>query len=178
MEDDMNWFQVNKTGDPLVDEQLACYQDRVNEELRSYSSPAQWRDLVVMLERLRLMHTAVNEITLITDVPPGREIFRDIELALLAEVEDRQGVSAAHRILLAWRWFTDTSGATIGVVAARTGTHDPERGEWMAYLGCAPGLDSDADRHFVVDFGVKLSAEQAHGFFPQLDASKYKGERQ
>lgn len=30
-------------------------------------------------------------------------------------------------------WFTEVRGH-IGIVAARTGMHDPAKGEWMAYI--------------------------------------------
>jgi hypothetical protein len=78
-----------------------------------------------------------------------------------------------RRIILGTRWFTPRMDC-IGVVAARTGLHNPEKGEWKAYIGTAPGHDQDFDEQFVANWGAGLSPEEAHGFFPHLDITKYK----
>ena len=80
------------------------------------------------------------------------------------------------RVILARRWIT-MLGAYVGVVAARTGMHEPEQGEWMAYIGLAGGMDGREDALRIAQWGAKLSPHEAHGFFPRLDISKYKGEK-
>ncbi len=79
------------------------------------------------------------------------------------------------RIILARRWFSPL-GAHLGVVAARTGMHAPEQGEWMAYIGTVGGWNEREDARWVAQYGAKLDPQEAAGFFPRLDISKYKGE--
>jgi|SRR5579871_1109787 len=79
------------------------------------------------------------------------------------------------RIILARRWFSPL-GAHLGVIAARTGMHDPEAGEWMAYVGLATGWDVRKDALRIAHWGAKLEPQEAAGFFPRLDIGKYKGE--
>ena len=76
-------------------------------------------------------------------------------------------------IILDSRWF----GGTIGVVARRTGLHDPASGEWKAYIGIGSGLDVEADEQHIAAWGSPLEAQEAHGFFPYLDISAYKKEK-
>ena len=78
-------------------------------------------------------------------------------------------------IIIATWWANDNKG-TIGIVAARTGMHDPEKGEWMAYMGTANGYDRVTDEQCIADLGEKLQPQLAAAFFPHLDISKYKGE--
>ncbi len=78
------------------------------------------------------------------------------------------------RQILASHWFYDIR-AYIGVVAARTGMHDPEKGEWMAYIGQGLGNSQEADSQHIADYGQKLQPRIAAAFFPHLDISKYKG---
>ncbi len=84
-----------------------------------------------------------------------------------------EGSGEGERIILGSHWFTSRMD-TIGVVAARTGMHDPEKGEWKAYIGCAPGHDKSFDEQFVAASGCGLSPEEAGAFFPYLDSTKYK----
>ncbi len=70
--------------------------------------------------------------------------------------------------ILASRWLTPRSD-TIGIVAVET-----FRDEWKAYIGTAAGHDVKFDERFVAKWGAALSAEEAHGFFPHLDSTKYK----
>ena len=78
-----------------------------------------------------------------------------------------------NREILGSVWFTNNRGV-IGVVAARTGMHAPEKGEWKAYIGIGYGRDIAEDAEVIADYGNGLSPERAHGFFPHLDISKYK----
>lgn len=72
------------------------------------------------------------------------------------------------------RWWTPRHD-TIGIVAIKTNTHEPEDVlEWKAYLGTAAGHDQQFDEQFVAKWGTGLQPEEAHGFFPHLDITKYK----
>ena len=73
--------------------------------------------------------------------------------------------------ILASRWFRPRSD-TIGLVAIET-----SQNEWEAHIGTAAGHDVVFDEKFVAKWGAALSAEEAHGFFPHLDNSKYKKEK-
>lgn len=78
--------------------------------------------------------------------------------------------------ILGTRWWTPRSD-TIGIVAVRTNTHEPEDVlEWKAYLGTAAGHDWQFDGQFVAKWGAALQPEEAQGFFPNLDITKYKKE--
>jgi hypothetical protein len=71
------------------------------------------------------------------------------------------------------RWFANIDGQ-IGVVAIRTGRHDPQSAEWKAYIGIGEGLDVEADEQHIAALGSPLLPEEAHGLFPYLDIDKYK----
>lgn len=78
-----------------------------------------------------------------------------------------------QRIILGRRWLSMLAGH-IGVVAARTGTHDPASEEWKAYVAPVLGFDTEADEQFVANWGAPLLPQEAAGFFPELDISQYK----
>lgn len=59
--------------------------------------------------------------------------------------------------------------SSIGVVAIETYTD-----EWKAYIGASHGYNKKMDEQNVAAYGSSLLPEEAHGFFPKLDISKYK----
>ncbi len=71
------------------------------------------------------------------------------------------------------RWFS-AMNAHIGVVAVHTGMHDPEKGEWKAYMGVAMGYNVENDEQLIAAIGAGLSPQEASGFFPHLDIAQYK----
>jgi hypothetical protein len=75
--------------------------------------------------------------------------------------------------ILDTRWFTCADGQ-IGVVAVRTGLHDPLSREWKAYIGIGFGRNVEADEQHIAALGGPLLPEEAHGLFPYLDIDKYK----
>jgi len=68
------------------------------------------------------------------------------------------------------KWFS----GQIGIVAIRTGLHDPLSAEWKAYIGIGHGRNVDADEQHIAAWGSPLSPQEAQGFFPYLDIDKYK----
>lgn len=57
----------------------------------------------------------------------------------------------------------------IGVVAVETFT-----GEWRAYIGVSYVKSKRSDEQTIAAWGSALSAQEAHGFFPELDISQYR----
>lgn len=75
----------------------------------------------------------------------------------------------AYKILdSSWR---NTMFACIGIVAIETFTD-----EWKAYINVCHGDNQQADEQLVAATGAPLLPEEAHGFFPSLDITKYKQE--
>ena len=88
----------------------------------------------------------------------------------------------AYKILDS-KWFTNPTVASItnledaciGIVAVRTNDHEPEAPDiWKAYIGVSYGMHRQADEQIIASQGSGLPPEEAHGFFPWLDISKYK----
>lgn len=56
----------------------------------------------------------------------------------------------------------------------------PEDGYWQAYIGVKPSgafsmpFDAEVTKHWTINYGDKLSTDEAMVFFPHLDRSKYK----
>ena len=75
--------------------------------------------------------------------------------------------------ILGSKWFTN-SRACVGIVAVRTGLHDPDKGEWKAYIGNGVGYNQQEDEQHVAAWGNGLSPEEAKGFFPWLTIENYK----
>jgi hypothetical protein len=77
------------------------------------------------------------------------------------------------------RWFTNVTinrftpydDSCIGIVAIET---FPETHEWKAYIGLGAGINPRTDEQQIARHGSGLSPEQAQGFFPRLDITKYK----
>lgn len=67
-------------------------------------------------------------------------------------------------------------GRMVGIVAAVTEEHLPaEERTWCAYTGIISfPLAEDMDAQLLANVGAKLSADQARGFFPDQDITKYK----
>ena len=66
-------------------------------------------------------------------------------------------------------YFTPRYGNSIGVVAVQYDRY------WQAYIGVVTGEnDKSYDDLGLAKYGVKITAEQAHGFFPELDINQYK----
>ncbi len=70
-------------------------------------------------------------------------------------------------------WRTDRWG-TIGIIAYKTGQHDPSLGQWCAAMGVARNDNLPLDEQEVAGYGCKLSWQEAQAFFPSLDITKYK----
>jgi len=67
-----------------------------------------------------------------------------------------------------WKPNLDT---VIGIVAVETFEN-----KWQAYMGvCKPNKTKEYVIGKVIAWGAILTAEEAHGFFPQLDIARYKG---
>lgn len=84
-----------------------------------------------------------------------------------------------QRKILAELYFTSSTphGADklVGIVAAETDEHLPqEERTWQSYLAVVTGTDQKQDAQLAANYGQKLSAEQAIGFFPQFEIEKYK----
>lgn len=66
----------------------------------------------------------------------------------------------------------------VGFIAVETDEHLMQgMRTWRAYVGVGIGQDQIEDEQLIIniaDDGAKLSAQQAHGFFPQLDITRYK----
>jgi hypothetical protein len=67
--------------------------------------------------------------------------------------------------------FTPYDDSCIGVVAVET--YAPT-GEWKCYIGLGAGVNVEADKQQIARHGSGLLPEQAQGFFPRLDITKYK----
>jgi len=64
-------------------------------------------------------------------------------------------------------WFNNSKGC-IGVVLAEN-----EYGQ-KAYISSVPGHDEESDVRTIMDWGARISRQQAEGFFPgQIDEEKY-----
>jgi hypothetical protein len=81
-----------------------------------------------------------------------------------------KALEAPHEpyIILDRRWFTPV-GSFIGIVAVQTFEQ-----QWKAYIGVAAGEDTKIDEQRIASLGAGLSAQEAHGIFPQLDIEQYK----
>ena len=88
----------------------------------------------------------------------------------------------AYKILDS-KWFTNPTllfmtrqeDACIGIVAIRTNDHEPEALDiWKAYIGVGSGLNREVDEQIIASHGSGLPPEEAHGFFPDLDITRYK----
>lgn len=77
--------------------------------------------------------------------------------------------------IIAAKWWTTSilyvSPYTIAAVAIASG---PNENDWKAYIGHAPGIDSNEDTQIVAAYGAKLSKQEAAGLFPDLDINHYK----
>jgi hypothetical protein len=113
----------------------------------------------------------------------------DVELTdvqredLLNQTFGQAPATMASYTILASRWFTNPTvasmtheeDASIGIVAIRTNTHEPEAPDiWKAYIGMSHGVNRQVDEQNVASWGTGLLPEEAHGFFPQLDIMRYK----
>lgn len=67
------------------------------------------------------------------------------------------------RTIIKWVW--KNSRDTVGVVAVELANSK----EWTAYLGVGKGHKEREDVQFIADYGYRLSAQEAEGFFPGLD---------
>lgn len=67
--------------------------------------------------------------------------------------------------ILQTKWFKK-----VGVVAVDY----PESGYWQAYIGVSRGWQEEADVHNIAEWGSKLTWQEAQGFFPTIDITKYK----
>ncbi|SRR5713226_3271598 len=67
--------------------------------------------------------------------------------------------------------FTPYGDSCIGVVAIET--YEPTH-EWKAYIGLGAGVNPRTDGQQIATLGSGLQSEQAQGFFPRLDITKYK----
>lgn len=84
------------------------------------------------------------------------------------------------------KWFTNATfvhimffdidtTACVGIVAVKTNTHEPDDVlEWKAYIGVSSGVNKSVDEQNIARLGSGLPPEEAHGFFPHLDITKYK----
>jgi hypothetical protein len=67
----------------------------------------------------------------------------------------------------------------IGFVASESET---EPGRWRAHVAVVPGFNERDDEQqlvnasYIADWGARLTAQEAAGFFPQLDITQYKYE--
>lgn len=86
------------------------------------------------------------------------------------------------RKVLASVWKTtgewDKIQFVLGFIAVETDAHLMQgMRTWCAYAGVGIGHDKIEDEQLIIniaDGGAKLTAQQAHGFFPQLDITRYK----
>jgi len=63
---------------------------------------------------------------------------------------------------------------SVGVIAvAHKNSYGVGRYYWKAYMGLVSGFDVHADRKTILDWGRRLSVEEAKGFFPNLDIEQY-----
>lgn len=67
--------------------------------------------------------------------------------------------------------FTPYDDSCIDVVAVET--FEPTQ-EWKAYIGVGAGVNPRTDEQQIATHGSGLVPEQAQGFFPRLDITKYK----
>ena len=68
-----------------------------------------------------------------------------------------------------WR----TGADTVGIVAFHTIKPSIGDGAWRAVIGAGQGLSTSEDTDHIADYGARLTKEEAYGFFPELDISKY-----
>ena len=71
--------------------------------------------------------------------------------------------------ILSVRWIGSSRGQ-FGVVA-----FEADEGEWLATIGEVKDTHSAAySAQDIAAWGAKLLPQEAHGFFPELDVTKYK----
>ena len=72
-------------------------------------------------------------------------------------------------------WKHPAGKVQIGIAAVETDAHlMPGQRTWQAYIAAVDTGDKETDLVFIANFGAKLTAQEAHGFFPKLDIKNYK----
>jgi len=82
------------------------------------------------------------------------------------------------RTILGSTWKHPRNGIQLGIVAAETDEHlMPGQRTWRAYIGSIPTKETrerSEDEQDIAEQGAMLSAQEAAGFFSNLDIKKYK----